>query len=142
MATKTKQATKQAATQAKAAKSAKATKKAKTPQAEGKLSALDAAAKALAEAGEPMASKGLIEAMAAKGYWTSPGGQTPQATLYAAMSREIAVKGAEARFAKVDRGLFALHDGKTQAAKPAKKPTAKGKKAPTEANAAEATAAP
>jgi hypothetical protein len=42
---------------------AKATK----PKADGKLSALDAAAKVLASAGEPMNCKEMIEAMAAKG---------------------------------------------------------------------------
>jgi hypothetical protein len=60
------------------------------------LSALDAAAKVLAESGEPMTSKAMIDAMAAKGHWTSPVGKTPQATLYAAILREIQTKGAEA----------------------------------------------
>ena len=45
--------------------------------------------------------------MAAKGYWTSPGGQTPEATLYSALIREIAKKGAESRFKKTERGKFA-----------------------------------
>ncbi len=35
-----------------------------------------------------------------------PGGKTPEATLYAAMTREITTKGDLARFKKVDRGLF------------------------------------
>jgi hypothetical protein len=50
--------------------------------------------------------------MAAKGYWTSPGGKTPAATLYSALLREIKVKGAQARFQKTERGKFA----RTQAA--------------------------
>jgi len=74
-----------------------------------KLSALDAAAKVLGESTEPMGTKEMIEAMSAKGYWTSPGGQTPHATLYAAILREINVKGAESRFAKTDRGRFGLN---------------------------------
>ena len=49
----------------------------------------------------------MIQAMAAKGYWTSPGGQTPQATLYSAIAREISRKGANARFKKTERGKFA-----------------------------------
>ena len=53
-----------------------------------------------------MGAKAMIEAMAAKGLWTSPGGKTPEATLYAAIVREIATKGAASRFAKHDRGLF------------------------------------
>ena len=50
----------------------------------------------------------LIETMATKGYWTSPAGKTPHATLYAAIVREISTKGKDARFRKVDRGRFAL----------------------------------
>ena len=74
-----------------------------------KLSALDAAAKVLGESTEPMGTKEMIDAMSAKGYWTSPGGQTPHATLYAAILREINVKGAESRFAKTERGRFGLN---------------------------------
>src|SRR5450755_1773197 len=44
---------------------------------EKKLSALDAAAKVLAETRTPMSCQELIGAMAGKGYWTSPGGKTP-----------------------------------------------------------------
>ncbi len=75
----------------------------------GKLSAIDAAAKVLGEAGKPMNCKELIETMAARGYWTSPGGQTPHATLYAAILREMKVKGKDARFAKAERGKFTLN---------------------------------
>ena len=71
------------------------------------MSALDAAAKVLSESKEPMRAKEMIERMAAKGYWKSPGGQTPAATLHAAMTREINTKGKNSRFKKVDRGLFA-----------------------------------
>lgn len=88
----------------------KATTKA-TPRAaksDGKLSQLDAAVKVLGEAGTPMTTKAMIEAMAAKGYWTSPGGATPAQTLYSAILRELQKKGAEARFTKVERGQFAL----------------------------------
>jgi hypothetical protein len=73
-----------------------------------KLSALDAAAKVLAETGMPMTCKELIATMAAKGYWTSPGGRTPDATLNAAIIREVAVKGEQARFVKTGPGRFAL----------------------------------
>ncbi len=85
---------------------AKATKT-KKAKADGKMSALDAAAKVLADAGEPMNTKAMIEAMAAKSLWTSPGGATPWATLYSAIAREINEKGADARFVKVERGQFA-----------------------------------
>ena len=73
---------------------------------EKKLSQIAAAAKVLAEATEPMGAKEMVEAMSAKGLWTSPGGKTPEATLYAAIMREINAKGTEARFAKADRGKF------------------------------------
>ena len=83
--------------------------KAKTKKkSDGKMSALDAAAKVLREADEPLGAKQMIEAMSAKKYWTSPGGKTPHATLYAAILREIQQKGDEARFRKVDRGQFEL----------------------------------
>ena len=73
-----------------------------------KLSALDAAAKVLAESAEAMTTQAMIEAMAAKGYWSSPGGQTPAATLYSAVLREITTKGEQSRFVKTERGKFAL----------------------------------
>ena len=71
-----------------------------------KVSALDAAARVLAEAGEAMTCKEMIGAMAAKGYWSSPGGQTPDATLYSAILREIGTKGDQARFVKAAPGRF------------------------------------
>jgi hypothetical protein len=86
-------------------KKAKAPKPPKEPKVK-KVSAIDAAAQVLAAAGKPMGAKDLIAEMAAKGLWTSPGGKTPEATLYAAIIREISAKGTEARFKKVDRGMF------------------------------------
>jgi len=50
----------------------------------------------------------LIAAMAAHGYWTSPTGKTPAATLSAALQREIVVKKDRARFQKTGPGRFAL----------------------------------
>ena len=90
---------------AKAAKPARA-KKAKEPKSK-KVSAIDAAAQVLAASKEPMNAKEMIEAMAAKGLWTSPGGKTPHATLYSAIIREVATKGKESRFVKTERGKFA-----------------------------------
>jgi preprotein translocase subunit YajC len=84
-------------------------RKAKAPADSGekKMSALDAAARVLAEAGQSMTCKEIIEVMGSKGYWTSPGGLTPDATLYSAILRELSVKGADARFQKTERGKFA-----------------------------------
>jgi DNA ligase D-like protein (predicted ligase) len=72
------------------------------------LSALDAAARILSETGQAMTCPELIAAMAAKGYWTSPAGKTPAATLYAALLREIKTKNEQARFRKTQRGKFGL----------------------------------
>lgn len=107
MAKKTKAPTPEAPAKATKAKAATQTpaKKAK-PAKEKKVSALDAAARVLTESGEPMNSSEMIEAMSKKGYWTSPNGQTPEATLYAAIIREIGKKGKESRFAKKERGKF------------------------------------
>ncbi len=87
------------------AKGEKKAKPAKDPKAK-KVSALDAAAQVLAKNDKPMTSKALIDRMAELKLWTTPGGKTPEATLYAAMLREINAKGKESRFKKVDRGLF------------------------------------
>ncbi len=81
-----------------------------TNKAPQKMSALDAAAKVLCESKQPLRSGELIEQMAAQGYWKSPGGKTPAATLYAAIMREINMKGQDARFKKTDRGLFAANE--------------------------------
>jgi len=100
--------TKKAAAKPAAGKTA-ATKKTAPTKGEKKMSALEAAVKVLSESKEPMRCKELIEQMASKGYWKSPGGKTPAATLYAAMTREINTKGKDARFKKTDRGLFAAN---------------------------------
>lgn len=92
--------------QAKAAKPAKA--KTEKPKREKKVSCIDAAARVLAESGQPLTTREMIEAMGDKGYWSSPNGQTPAATLYSAILREIATKKAESRFKKTERGKFAL----------------------------------
>ena len=110
MSTKSKSKRKSETKATKAAPAAKG--KAKKPAAEKKpkrVSALDAAAQVLAKSGKPMRAKELIEAMTDQRLWTSPGGKTPHATLYAAILREITVKGTEARFKKTDRGQFAAN---------------------------------
>ena len=126
MATKTKKRTKKSTKSKKAASPKKtaskkttpkktATKKAKaapTKKATAKpkrVSAIDAAAQVLKATGKPMRAQELITAMADQKLWTSPGGKTPHATLYAAILREINTKGAAARFTKVERGQFAFN---------------------------------
>lgn len=97
------EASKSATTKAKSKASDNGEAKAK------KVSAIDAAAKVLAETKTAMNAKEMIDAMAAKGLWTSPGGKTPHATLYSAILREINEKGNEARFKKTERGRFAAN---------------------------------
>ena len=110
--TKTKTHVKKASSKAAAKKGTKpvkpATKKAE-PASSGKLSAIHAAAKILGESKEPMNTRAMIETMSAKGYWTSPGGKTPWATLYSAILAEITNKGKDSRFKKAERGHFALN---------------------------------
>jgi hypothetical protein len=91
------------AAKAKTPKKAKAKKEAKPK----KVSALDAAAKVLADAGKAMTCAELIAMMAERGLWISPGGKTPANTLYAAIMREVNAKGKEARFKKAEPGKFA-----------------------------------
>jgi hypothetical protein len=90
-------------------RAAKETKKAstKTAPSKRKPGALDSAARVLAETKQPMSAREMIDVMAAKGLWKSPDGATPSATLYSAIIREIATKGKDARFTKVQRGRFA-----------------------------------
>lgn len=83
--------------------------KAPKPAKERKPSGLDLAAKVLVAAKEPLAAKTIAERTIAAGWKTS--GKTPHATLYAAIIREIAVKGSQSRFTKTDRGLFAANAG-------------------------------
>jgi len=90
------------------AKSAKAKKKPLVPTGLKKLSALAAAARVLQETKQPMRCSDLIEAMSTKGYWTSPAGKTPEATLSAALQREIALKKNQSRFKKTAPGQYAL----------------------------------
>ncbi|MEO0513642.1 MAG: winged helix-turn-helix domain-containing protein [Planctomycetota bacterium] len=78
-------------------------------KADRKPSGLDLAAKILTDAGEPLKAKQIAERAIAAGWKTN--GKTPEATLYAAMTREIAKKGDAARFRKADRGLFETGKG-------------------------------
>ena len=81
-------------------------KKAKADKSK-RTSGLDAAAKVLEESDQPMTAKEMVEAAEQKGYWKSPDGKTPHATLYSAIIREMAAKGSESRFRKAERGKFA-----------------------------------
>ena len=74
---------------------------------EKRLSCVAAALKVLGESSEPMNAQELITAMESKGYWTSPGGKTPHATLYSAILRDLA-KGDDSKVVKTERGRFTV----------------------------------
>ena len=85
------------------------TKKARKPKAAvektpRKPSGLDLAAKVLQAAGTPMTAQEISDGAIKAGWQTN--GKTPHATLYAAIIREIAAKGAKSRFRKTERGKF------------------------------------
>jgi hypothetical protein len=106
-----------AKTAAKATKATKATSERHTaqqgaPQAQEagkakKTGLLAAAVQVLREAGQPMNTKEMVEAVLAKDLWKSDG-KTPAATLYSSILREIQKKGGDARFRKIERGRFTL----------------------------------
>jgi hypothetical protein len=75
------------------------------PEKVKKVSGLDAAALVLAESATPMKAVDMLAEIQKRGLWASKG-RTPEATLYAAIIREIAAKGKDSRFKKHDRGLF------------------------------------
>jgi len=108
MSTKTKTAPKPRAAKNAAAPGAKRGPKSAKSK---KVSALDAAAQVLAGSPKPMRPVEMIAEMEAKNLWKSPGGKTPEATLYAAIIREISAKGEKARFRKFERGVFVAGKG-------------------------------
>lgn len=85
--------------------------KAPKPPKVKKVSCLDAAAQVLAASTTPMRATEMIEAMTAKDLWKPGAGKTPDASLYAAIVREIAAKGEAARFKKHDKGQFVYNRG-------------------------------
>lgn len=85
-------------------------KTAKAKPAAKRKGILDIAAEMLARSRKPMGAKEIVERAIEQGLWTT-NGKTPSATLYAAIIREIAAEGKDARFKKVDRGLFTSNGG-------------------------------
>ena len=80
-------------------------RKSKSSDAPKKVSGLDAAAQVLAEAKTPLNCTDLVRKMFNKGLWIS-NGNTPVATIYSAIIREIKVKGDASRFRKTAKGQF------------------------------------
>lgn len=103
--TKTKKTTAQKKTAKKKAVKKATSKKAQKSSA-NKMPLLDATFEVLKKQA-PLTCKELIERMTEAGLWKSEAA-TPANTLHAALSKEIRIKGKEARFEKVDRGRFSL----------------------------------
>jgi len=89
--------------------------KAKAPVAKNdkKMSLLDAAAFVLSvgpddHSSDRMGCRQIVELAAKRNLWKPGKGLTPERTLYSAILREITTKGAESRFVKAERGMFAL----------------------------------
>ena len=83
------------------------------PVAEGgkAMSLMDAAVDILSQGtGDPMRCKDIVDLAVQRGLWAPRTGKTPDSTLYAAILREIVTKGDASRFAKTERGKFALKD--------------------------------
>ncbi len=106
---------------AKSAKNAKATSKRDTCERAATggdsgakpMSLLNAAAHLLSlGAGDPMRCQDIVDLAASRGLWTPRTGKTPANTLYAAILREIRIKGDGARFVKAERGKFTLKDSR------------------------------
>lgn len=76
------------------------------------MSALDAAAVVVARAKHPLTAAEIVARMAEKGLWASPTGKTPEATVSAAILREIFRKGPKSRFRKAGRGKYERATGK------------------------------
>ena len=86
---------------------AKADTKAKPSDTQAKKGCLAAAVEVLKDAKEAMSAKAIVTVAIERGLWTTSG-KTPEATLYAAIIREIAKKGDGSRFRKAARGRFEL----------------------------------
>ena len=78
-----------------------------------KITALQAAIKVLEEEQRALSAKELIDRMVQRGYWQSPGGTTPWATLSSAIGVDMRRNGTASRFIKPSAGLFALKDTDT-----------------------------
>jgi hypothetical protein len=71
-----------------------------------KMSGTAAAAKLLAETGEPMNVGDITNTIIERGWW-NPNGKTPDRTLYSAIITEIKKKGDDSRFRRAEeRGKF------------------------------------
>ena len=75
------------------------------------MNAFDAAYRILSQSGGPLHYRELTDRMIASGLWTEHrGGQTPEATVNATLSRDIQNNGAASRFRRDAPGMFAINE--------------------------------
>lgn len=84
----------------------KPAKKKQPAKKDKKMSQPDAAVKILQEEGHPMNCKEMVVLMGERGYWSSPKGKTPEASLSARIGKEI--QSQKSRFCKTKPGHFEL----------------------------------
>jgi hypothetical protein len=77
------------------------------PRPEGALTCLDAAYRVLQEAEGPLRAEAIAQQAIARGLWVTRG-QTPGATVYAGIVREIVGRGEASRFARSGAGFVAV----------------------------------
>ena len=80
---------------------------AKEPKsADKKMSQIEAAGAILAKSNQRMDCLAMVGAMQVQGLWSTQGGATPKATLYASIFREINGNGKNARLRRLTAGSF------------------------------------
>ena len=73
------------------------------------MNTLDAAYEVLGKAGEPLPYREITSRILAAGLWESHGA-TPEATINARLATDIKKHGAESRFQRTGKGVFALRE--------------------------------
>lgn len=74
-----------------------------------RASQINAAFTVLSSAKAPLSTREMVATMTERKLWNSPNGKTPHATLYAAIFREIKIKGTKSRFVQTAPGRFTIH---------------------------------
>lgn len=75
------------------------------------MNSIEAAAKVLADAGEPLHNKEICRRILEQGLWETQG-KTPEATVNANLGKDIQKHGENSRFQRTDPGIFALRSWK------------------------------
>jgi len=79
------------------------------------VNSIDAAAKVLEDEGKPLHYREITKRIIDYGLWQTAG-KTPEATLNANLGKDMKKFGADSRFVRTGRGIFALREWKLPAA--------------------------